>query len=149
MFGPRALIGCFFILVGSFFFVGGIVKTVNANEIAMNGLSTKGEVVSVHRRSSTRGKGWWRPYIVFKTIDHAEIGFEGEPGSTFRSTYEKGDILPVVYDRQKPSNAIINTFWGRFGWLSMSLFASLFIGVGGFLIRLDRKAQSAFRTRRF
>lgn len=149
MFGPRALIGSFFILIGSFFFAAGIVKTVNANEIAMNGVSTTGEVVSVHRKPSSRGKGSWRPYILFKTMEDAEIGFEGEPGSMVQSTYEKGDILPVVYDRQNPSNAIIDTFWGRFGWLSMSLFASLFIGLGGFLIRLDRKAESGFRTRRF
>ena len=56
-----------------------------------------------------------------------------------QSTYQEGDVLPVAYMPGDPSQAVIDTLWGRFGFLSMSLFASLFIGLGVFLIRWDRK----------
>ena len=66
-----------------------------------------------------------------------------------RSTFKRGDVLPVAYDPKNLNKAVIDTFTGRFGWLGMSLFASLFIGLGGFLIALDRETETAFRMRRF
>ena len=57
MLGPGGLIGGVFAVLGSFFFVAGVVKTIDANDIAANGIRAEGEVVSVNRKPGSRGRG--------------------------------------------------------------------------------------------
>lgn len=140
MFGPKSLVGSAFLLAGTVFFAAGIWKTWEANEYARQGIQAQGTVTDVRRhQSGGRGRGNWRPTVVFSDRDGRTHVFVARPGSLLSSTWKVGDSVPVVYRPAQPARAILDTVRGRYGWLSASVFASLFMVLGIWLIRSERQ----------
>ncbi|WP_284123697.1 DUF3592 domain-containing protein [Parerythrobacter aestuarii] len=142
MIGGKGLVGAAFLLAGLVFVGGGVFKTWEVNALAATGVHTRGEVTYMKRKSTSGRSGGrsWYAWVVFRTSTGEEIGFENRQGSALRS-HEVGDIVDVVYDPADPSDAIIDNFWTRFAWVFATLFASVFVLLGGWLVRRDRREQ--------
>ncbi|GAA4641839.1 hypothetical protein GCM10023115_02170 [Pontixanthobacter gangjinensis] len=140
MIGAKSLVGAPFLLLGLVFVGASAVRTWEVNALAVTGAHTLGEVSSMTRKSNNarRGGRSWHAGVVFKTAAGAEIGFVNRQGSALRS-FDKGEIVEVAYDPANPENAIINNFWTRSASVFDALFASIFVALGGWLIRRDRR----------
>lgn len=140
MIGAKGLIGTLFLLVGVVFVGASLNRAWEANSLAVTGAHTHGEVASMTRKSSSgrRGGQSWHAWVVFKTAAGEEIRFEDKQGSALRS-FDEGEIVRIAYDPNNPENAIIDRFWTRFAPVLGALFASLFVALGGWLIRRDRR----------
>lgn len=144
MVGPKGLIGGFFLLAGLVSFGAAAVKTYHVNTLAISGDKAQGTVTLMLRRSNGSGRGGgrsWFTYVLFQTESGQEITFRNRQGSALRS-FNKGDIVEVVYDPAEPENAMINNLWTRFASVFGALFSSLFVGLGCWLIRRDRREQT-------
>lgn len=140
MFGPKSLFGAVFLIAGSVFFIAGIWKSWEANQFAQSGIEAEGVVTEVRRyRSGSKGRGTWRPTVVFTARDGKSHWFVSRPGTLISTTYRVGERVPVIYQPSDPGAAMLDTTRGRYGWLAASLFASLFLALGVWLIRSERR----------
>lgn len=138
MIGGKGLVGWVFLLAGLIVLGASLVKAWDVNALAVSGAHTRGEVTSMIRTSKGGRRQSWYAYVVFRTENGEDIGFENPQGSALRS-YDKGEKVDVAYDPANPEHAIIDNFWTRAAGIFGALFASLFVALGGWLIRKDRR----------
>lgn len=83
----------------------------------------KGEVVDIQQNRTTYDQNAriYSAVVVFKTDTGKEITF-AQGSSTSHIGYQDGDVVDVLYDRNTPERAMIDSFWDRWG-LTIILFA--------------------------
>ena len=127
-------------IVGGVFFTvglgmavgGGAVWRSNARFEAAAG-KAEGQVVDLISYRSDKST-MYKPLVQFQTEDGREVSFSGSTGSSSPS-YNRGDKVPVLYDRATPENAQIDSFMERDFVVAMLLGMGLvFSSVGGGLL---------------
>ena len=107
--------------------------------LATRGVAAEGTVarVRVITTDSRRNKHRNDPVVRFTTANGETIEFEAET-FMYGNSFHKGDRIPVLYLRQQPRTAKINTF--DMMWLLPSVFGFFCIPFTGVGISMLRKA---------
>lgn len=157
-FGPKSLGGLMFVIIGGF---SALYFAYGLGSIAW--LSIAGEtgtgVVSGYRHIPAAGRGGSssRAQVTFRDTQGAEhvvemrFSFSNRMSGQRRETHEVGERVRVLYPKGKPYEAIISD-GTTIGWhLFLALFSSIFLTLGIWLIRADRKEQKelGWSRRRF
>ena len=148
MIGPKGFVGAIFFLAGTFFSIAGLWNLAEINVIAANGKSTTGQVYHISRHHSSgglRGGGGtsYRHWVSFTDEKGTEHQFRNRLGGA-KGFWDVGETVEVIYDPSDPDNAVINSFWGRFGFAFFTLFALPFAFLGAWLFQSDRRESSIF-----
>lgn len=124
------------VLVGDFFMVSGNLSFLN------NSLKADGNVVRiVQSRSSDNGNFMYSPEISFTDALGQTITFDSNISSSV-STYQVGEKVSVLYNKNNPQDAKINTFFQLwFGPILMTFLGAIFFIVG--LLTLVFQAKKA------
>lgn len=126
-------LGAIFLIAGGGFFLFSAYQLGEANMIAAQGVPAEARVLSVDEKRGRRGKRTYAP--VYSFVDAEGRSFTGQQAVYLRWVEARsGDTVPVVYDPADPRRSVINTFWGRFGYLPATLFSGLFMGIGAALL---------------
>jgi hypothetical protein len=125
-----------FWILGMILIVSGAVALIERQVFISSSNETQGLVVDVRVvqnqvlfMNDDTGFHYY-PTIEFSDTDGSAHRFESPAGIT-SVKYEIGQDIPILYQQQDPSNAIIKTTWGIYG-LSIILFGTglLFIIFG-------------------
>lgn len=115
---------------------GGILLIVGwgwygrTNEWAAAGGTAMGTVVEMKQYEKTSDSGtstMYQPVIEFKT-ETGEVITYTDPTSTSSPRHQIGDQVEILYDRNFPTNARENNFWG------LHLPDAIVMGLGGFFL---------------
>lgn len=145
MIGGKGLVGAFFFLIGTGFFLGSLWQVADTNLTAIFGTKTDG-AITVMRRIS-RGGGRRRGGPCFRPI----FTFVDDAGSIHRGAhslcgpegiYYVGEKITVHYAPNNPHNAIIGGFYGRFIFIFLALFAFPFAYFGAWLFLRDKREHA-------
>lgn len=129
-FAVLLMVGCLFL---------GFVMFLKAYKIVSHGERVSGIVVDIKISTTSNRRQYAHPVIKFKTIEGKEIEFTATSPSLFVKT-AKGDEVPIVYNKNRPQEAEIDSFYDL--WLfPLAIFGVALVGLTIFLseyIKLDR-----------
>ena len=137
--GPKTWFGIPFLLAGLVFAVMGSWELIDANRIAIAGDRAQGTVIELQRSHGRRTS--YKPIVGFETPDGETHTFVHPLGSR-PSVYAAGDRVAVLYDPERPRRAVIDSFYGRYGFLIVVLGGAAFAALGAWLMRSDRLEQN-------
>ncbi len=126
------LIGLVFLLFGSYNIFSTIIKIRGFTQAS-------GQVTNIiHiQQIGQRVNNYYYPEITFKTTSGQVTNFIYY--KSFDPTgYQIGEIVPVIYNPQNPTNALINSLFDLFFWPSISFI----IGIASIILILKVKAKS-------
>jgi hypothetical protein len=111
------------VVLGSGFLLGAGASLVHELHKTQAFGRAKGEVVDIKQNRTTYNQNAriYSAVVVFKTDTGREIIF-AQGSSTSHIGYEEGDVVDVLYDRNTPERAMIDSFWEHWG-LAIILFA--------------------------
>lgn len=122
-------------IIGSIFAAVGVVVLIIAwilfqkeQKFAKEAASAMGTVVESVYRKSRKGKITYYPVVEFQTVGGKRMTFRSNTGSK-PPTYEDGEQVSVLYEKQNPANAKIAGFWELWG-------ISVILGVFGVVLLL-------------
>ena len=142
MIGPKARIGFPFLLAGLIFAAAFATFTYRSMEIVWEGATATGEITGMQTVSGYRGQSHL-PVVRFNAADGTQRVFWQRPGGR-RGAYSIGEKVTVLYLPDDPGRAIIDSFWGRYGFIFATLFALCFAALGGWLVWQDRRENAIF-----
>jgi hypothetical protein len=93
------------------------------------------------REKDKDGDQYFRPVITFKDTAGKEIAVTSNLSSN-PAAYAKGDTVPLVYKRDQPEKADLETFFGMWGPASMFLIAGIIVGLLGLFVMIIRRRSS-------
>ncbi len=116
--------------------VGSYYSGLDMLDLTLKGQSSIGKVVDINsRRSSSTSSGSssysYYAEVVFRDAQGKKVRFEDSVGSS-RSIYDRGDKVDVLYDPERPIDAIIDRGvlnWGLSGGLALGAFLLLLMAV--------------------
>jgi len=136
--------GVIFFLVGAGLLVGDYFMIKGNVSFLANSVKTEGKVINILKieSSSSNSKGSYNysPEVSFTDNTGQEVTFKSSL-STSMPTYKIGEKVNVIYNKDNPQEARINTFFQLwFGVLILSFMGTIFFLVGLFtLINQKRK----------
>lgn len=114
-----------FSFVGSCLLTGGLVSFSNTRSFIKNADSAKGIVIKNISRTSRDNDGrttrLYYPVTKFTSLNGAEITFENKAGAS-PASYSSGDEVTVLYTKQNPRDAKINSFMSLWATTSVLFF---------------------------
>ena len=144
MIGPKAVVGFVFLASGLVFAVAFGTLSYRSLETSAIGLEARGTVIGERRTAGgNRGGRSYRPIVRFVDANGETRHFEQRPGGR-KGAYDKGDVVDVLYRADDPDTAVIDSFWGRAGHMFGMIFALVFVALGGWMIRWDRRENALF-----
>jgi hypothetical protein len=118
------------------------------SELAAGGGRATGNVIEVEYYRSAGGKRMYRPHVRFIDGNGQSRTFVSNLGS-YPPSYEKGDVVEVMYDPAAPDRAEIDSFLSRhLGTLVFGLFGSVFAVLGGVVMLKAARPNQSGRKRR-
>jgi hypothetical protein len=120
-------IALIFLLVGGVFFVGvGVKGLVDNWRFLTTASGANGVVVDVARvvERVQRGSGdrtyyknvtFFHPVVQFVTAREQVVRFQASEGHEERSAYQVGDSVRILYDPANPRDALLDTWFSRWG----------------------------------
>jgi hypothetical protein len=122
-------------IIGTIFFTVSVFWLYNEYTFISRSIKTTGEVTKLIEGSS-RGHSVLYPEITFKTLDDDEVQFKQQ--SAGNAHYQLHDAVPVIYDKNYPSNAQIDNAFLQ--WITpsvMLIFGIIFSYASIQLLYLD------------
>lgn len=117
--------GYFSLIIALGLFIGAYYAAQDMSGKLENGVRTEGEVVRIESRydSSSEGSGYtYYAVVEFKGERGRRIEFRDSVGSS-HPIHKRGDAVDVIYNPDKPSDAIIDR-----GWMNWLLSGGLALG---------------------
>jgi hypothetical protein len=136
----RVILAGFVYSAALFIVVGGAFLT-HSIMLESHGIHTTGIVTEIKREKDKDGDQYFRPVITFKDTAGKEIAVTSNLSSN-PAAYAKGDTVPLVYKRDHPEKAELETFFGMWGPASMFLIAGIIIGLLGLFVMIIRRRPS-------
>jgi hypothetical protein len=122
--------GSIFAIIGLLMMIGAWIFFQNGQKFMKEAVSATGMVVESVYVKSRKGKGRYYPVVEFQTVDGKSKTFRSDTGSS-RPTYENGEQVSILYEKQNPANAKIAGFWELWGLSAvLAVFGLIFMGVG-------------------
>ena len=144
MIGPKTLVGFPFLILGLISAAAFATFSFRSLEIVWTGQSATGEVVRMEKvRGGYRAGRSYLPIVSFVDGEGSKRVFRQKPGGR-KGAYAIGEKVGVLYLPADPDRAVIDSFWGRYGFIFATLFALGFVTLGGWLIRQDRREHAIF-----
>ena len=144
MIGPKALVGFPFLILGLISAGAFATFSYGSLEIVWTGQSALGEIVRMEKVSGGYQSGRsYVPIVSFVDGEGSRRVFRQKPGGR-KDAYAIGEQVAVLYRPDDPDLAVIDSFWGRYGFIFGTLFALFFVALGGWLIRRDRQENAIF-----
>ncbi|MEM1132634.1 MAG: DUF3592 domain-containing protein [Pseudomonadota bacterium] len=137
------LIGGIFFFIGLVFLAIGAGLFISDQQFANDAARTTGSIIEINRYNDSEGKTMYRPLVSFRDETGKEHQFTGSVSSS-SPTFSIGEQVEVIYDRDAPAEAIIDTFLQRFFLpLVFGGMGSIFALIGGcFLFIIWRRKQT-------
>jgi hypothetical protein len=136
--------GYFFLVPGVLMLFGAIWTGYRAWSFRESGDKSQGTVVSNRYSTDSDGGGTYHPEVEFATPDGQRHRFISKVGQS-PAAFKVGEQVPVVYDRDTPESASIDTIGEQyFGPIMLSILGSVFTLVGAIplYLRLRRDRLS-------
>jgi len=130
------------IAIGAIMASGAAFMAVRQATLATAGGVAMGEVVALEPSRGSRGGTVYRPIVRF-AAPQGEVTIAGEIASS-PPAHRVGDLVPVLYDPDRPSAAAIDTFGER--WFTPVVLGSLGLvtmAVGIFTLWLAGRTRRA------
>lgn len=111
------------VVLGIGFLLGAGASLVHELHKTQRFSRAKGEVVDIKQNRTTYNQNAhiYSAVVVFKTNTGREITF-AQDSSSSHIGYQDGEVVDVLYDRNTPERAMIDSFWDHWG-LAIILFA--------------------------
>jgi cytochrome c oxidase assembly protein Cox11 len=101
-----------------------------------NGIKTIGTVIEHEKIYDSQTRRYlYKPIFQFRTATNQDVVFKYNSAST-PARFDIGEEVPVIYNPEKPSEAMACTYGGVFIWTILAMSASMpfiVIGAGYFL----------------
>lgn len=142
-----------FALIGIGLLVGAFLSYRHTQDFIAQAVTAQGRVIDLHVSRSTRRDSnnnsresiTYYPIVEFTDRNGQSISFQSNTGS-YPASYDRGDLVEVLYLPNKPRDASINSFGSL--WLAtifLSSFGVIFFAIGGGIILVtllkQRRAQ--------
>ncbi|MGG4607154.1 DUF3592 domain-containing protein [Providencia sp. Me31A] len=134
-----------FLVVGILFLLGTVLTLYSGVSKVNKGIETVGIIIDLDVSISDDKSKSYFPIIEFTTQDNQKIEFRSSMGgSSYRGTI--GQPIDVLYDPEKPHDAVINSLFGIYGLsIIFGIFGGIFTLIGGipFAFGMVRKKKNA------
>lgn len=118
--------GLFILALGVFFVVGGVHTWRQGSAFGKRAVRAQGTVVELRYSAGVNGgRGTYAPVLEFRTQEGQPVRVESQSGD-WPPVAQVGEVVPVLYDPNDPSSAVVDRRDPRDRFLAAGL-----IGVGG------------------
>ena len=120
------------VILGSIFIALSYFDYIESNALISDSISTIGKVVDFKKRYIRNPKGAapaiysYSPIVEFVSENGQKIQITSSTGS-YPPNYKIGDYIEVIYQKNNPQNAMLNTFTDSWGF-------AIFLGVFGVIL---------------
>ncbi|HEX3011652.1 MAG TPA: DUF3592 domain-containing protein [Syntrophomonadaceae bacterium] len=125
----RRLVFLTLLIMGAAFLIVGIFEFSNRLDLSRNGLKTEGTVINLKQHHDKK-RVLYQPEIEFKTRTGQIVRFD-HPESSTHPKYLIGQKVPVIYSREDPANAALDSTFSIF------LMPLIFALAGVIILLLD------------